>query len=181
MGRYVVRPIKFGADIVVESATKWIGGHGLHIGGVIIDAGTFAWDVKNRVDGSPEFPLMTEPSPRYHGMRFYDTFGPNSVFKKNIVFATHVRVEGLRDLGSCQSPFGSFLLLQGVDTLALRGAKHNDNAIKLASWLSTHPAVLWVNHPSSLSQPYHVRAVKYFRRNTFGGMVNFKLKRRTNC
>lgn len=119
MGGFVARPIKFGADIVVESATR-IGGHGTHVGGVIVDAGTFPWDVK-KDDGSPKFPLFTESSPGYHGFRFHDVFGPSGPFGVNITFSIRARVEGLRDLGSCQSPFGSFLLLQGIETLALRG------------------------------------------------------------
>lgn len=175
MGGYVCRPIKFGADIVVQSTTKWVGGHGTHIGGVAIDAGTFDW-AQTKSDGvTPKFPLMTEPNESYHGLRFHDVFGPHGPFG-NITFAIRARVEGLRDLGACQSPFGSFLLLQGIETLALRGARHNENAVKLAEWLSTHPAVLHVNHPSLPDQPYHPRALQYFRPGTFGSIVNVTLK-----
>jgi O-acetylhomoserine/O-acetylserine sulfhydrylase len=175
MGGYVCRPIKYGADIIVESATKWIGGHGTHIGGVIVDAGTFRWDRK-KPDGSPKFPLFTEPSEGYHGLRFYEVFGPDGPLKVNIAFAIRARVEGLRDIGACQSPFGSFLLLQGVETLALRGQRHNENANRLAAWLVTHPAIESVNHPSFLDQPYHERAVKYFRKDHFGSIININLR-----
>eukprot|EP01038_Epipyxis_sp_PR26KG_P009104 gene9104-12277_t len=173
-GGYVARPIKFGADIVVESATKWIGGHGTHIGGVIVDAGTFHWD-KKKADGSPKFPLFTEPSEGYHGLRFNEVFGPSGPFG-NIVFAIRARVEGLRDLGSCQSPFGSFLLLQGVETLALRADRHNENAIKLAQFLKNHPRVEYVNHPSLPDHPYHTQALKYFRPGFFGSIINIGIK-----
>lgn len=164
MGGYVCRPIKYGADIVVESATKWIGGHGTHIGGVIVDAGTFPWDTK-KADGSPKFPLMTEPSDAYHGMRFYDVFGPSGPFGVNMCFAIRARVEGLRDLGTCQSPFGSFLLLQGLETLALRGERHCENANKLAAYLASHPKVERVLHPSLSSHISHEAAKKYNRPN----------------
>lgn len=174
-GGYVARPIKFGADIVVESATKWIGGHGVHVGGVIVDAGTFAWNAK-KADDSPKFPLFTEPSDGYHGLRFYDVFGPAGPFGVNIAFAIRARVEGLRDLGSCQSPFGSFLLLQGIETLALRSAKHNENAIKLSAFLKTHSAIEAVNHPSLEDHPYHEHAKKYFRKGLFGSVVSFHIK-----
>ena len=175
MGGYVARPIKFGADIVVESATKWIGGHGVHVGGIIVDAGTFPWDAK-KSDGSPKYPLMTEPSEGYHNLRFYDVFGPEGPFKVNIAFAIRVRVEGLRDYGPCQSPFGSFLLLQGLETLPLRAARHNENAIKLARWLSDQAVIEWVNHLSLASHQWHKEAKKYFRPGTFGSIITFGLK-----
>lgn len=174
-GGYVVRPIKFGADIVVESATKWIGGHGTHLGGVIVDAGTFPWDAK-KADGSPKFPLFTEPAEGYHGIRFHDIFGPSGPFGANITFAIRVRVEGLRDFGPAQSPFGSFLLLQGIETLPLRGARHAENANKLAIWLSNHGAVESVNHASIESHPYHALAKKYLRPGTFGSVLTFNIK-----
>ena len=198
MGGYGARPIKFGANIVVESATKWIGGHGTHIGGVIVDAGTFHWD-KKKADGTPKFPLFTEPNGSYHGLRFNDVFGPSGPFG-NIVFAIRARgkkyhtltscviffmliaiflvtaVEGLRDLGSSQSPFGSFLLLQGLETLALRAERHNQNAAKLAAWLQQHPAVEFVNHTSLPQHPSHQLAKKYFREGFYGSILTFGLK-----
>jgi O-acetylhomoserine (thiol)-lyase len=140
MGGYTCRPIKFGANIVVESATKWIGGHGVHVGGVIIDGGNFPWDTK-KADGSAKFPAMTEPNASYHGLKFYDVFGPNGPFKANIAFAIRARVEGLRDMGCALSPYGAFHFLQGLETLALRGARHSENANKLAAMLKVHDKV----------------------------------------
>jgi OAH/OAS sulfhydrylase len=174
-GGYVCRPIKFGADIVVESATKWIGGHGAHVGGIIIDAGTFPWDAK-KSDGSPKFPLMTEPNDSYHGLKFYDVFGPAGPFGVNMCFAIRCRVEGLRDLGACLSPFGSFLLIQGLETLALRSKAHNENSNTLASFLKSHPAVASVNHPSLGDHKYHGAAKKYFRPNCYGSVITFEIK-----
>lgn len=174
-GGYVCRPIKFGADIVVESATKWIGGHGTTIGGVAVDAGTFAWDAK-KADGSPKFPAMTEPSEGYHGLRFYDVFGPAGPFGVNMCFAIRFRVESLRDFGCCQNPFGSFLLLQGIETLPLRAAQHCKNANKLAEWLSTHPLVEWVSHPSLADHQWHNMAQKYYRPGTYGSVLTFGMK-----
>ncbi|MCB0743126.1 MAG: aminotransferase class V-fold PLP-dependent enzyme, partial [Ignavibacteriae bacterium] len=124
---YLVRPIDFGADIVVQSATKWIGGHGTSIGGVIVDSGNFDW-------GNGKFPLFTEPSAGYHGLNFNEVFGKGSQFG-NIAFIIRARVEGLRDYGPCVSPFNSFLFLQGVETLSLRVERHNSNALTLANWL----------------------------------------------
>ncbi|CAK4285568.1 unnamed protein product [Aphanomyces euteiches] len=132
---YLVNPIKHGADIVVQSATKWIGGHGTSIGGVVTDAGTFNW-------GNGKFPMMSEPSPGYHGLNFWTTFGPGGVVGANITFAIRLRVESLRDFGACLSPFNSFLLLQGLETLSLRVDRACDNALELAQWLQTHPNVL---------------------------------------
>jgi O-acetylhomoserine/O-acetylserine sulfhydrylase-like pyridoxal-dependent enzyme len=122
-GGYIARPIDHGADIVVESATKWIGGHGTSIGGVIVDSGKFDW-------GNGKFPLFTEPSPGYHGLKFWEVFGKDGPFG-NIAFAIRARVEGLRDIGPSQSPFNAFQLLQGVETLSLRVERHNENA---SSW-----------------------------------------------
>src|SRR5262245_20521542 len=156
---YLCRPIDHGADIVVESATKWIGGHGTSIGGVIVDSGKFNW-------GNGNFPVFTDPSPGYHGMKFWEIFGSGGPFC-NIAFIIRARVEGLRDLGPCQSPFNSFLLLQGLETLSLRIDRHNDNALKLARWLSTHPQVSWVWHPSLEEHPSHQLAKKYFRKGMF--------------
>jgi OAH/OAS sulfhydrylase len=164
---YTARPIDFGADIVVASATKWIGGHGTSIGGVIVDSGRFDW-------GNGRFPVFTEPSPGYHGLSFWDTFGPKGRFG-NIAFITRARVEGLRDFGPCLSPFNSFLLLQGLETLSLRVQRHNDNAIELARWLEKHPAVTWVSHPGLPSHPSHTLAKKYLR-NGFGSVLTFGIR-----
>jgi len=164
---YLSRPIAHGADIVVESATKWIGGHGNSIGGVIVDAGKFDW-------GSGKFPLFTEPSPSYHGLNFNEVFGLGSQFG-NIAFIIRARVEGLRDLGPCLSPFNAFLLLQGLETLSLRVQRHVDNALALAEWLSAQPQVVWVNYPGLPGHPYHERAKKYLTHG-FGGVLNFGIK-----
>lgn len=166
-GGYLCRPIEHGADIVVESATKWIGGHGTSIGGVIVDSGRFDW-------GNGKFPIFTEPSPGYHGLNFYEVFGPNSPFG-NIAFIIRARVEGLRDLGPCMSPFNAFLLLQGIETLSLRVERQAGNALALAQWLSEHPQVSWVNYPGLSNHPYHERATKYLR-NGFGCVLNFGIK-----
>jgi O-acetylhomoserine (thiol)-lyase len=164
---YTARPIDFGADIVVASATKWIGGHGTSIGGVIVDAGKFDW-------GNGKFPVFTEPAPGYHGLNFWETFGPKGPFG-NIAFIIRARVEGLRDFGPCLSPFNSFLFLQGLETLSLRVQRHNDNAIELATWLEKHPAVSWVSHPSLPAHPSHALAKKYLR-NGFGSVLTFGIK-----
>ena len=164
---YTARPIDFGADIVVASATKWIGGHGTSIGGVIVDAGRFDW-------GNGKFPVFTEPAPGYHGLNFWETFGPKGPFG-NIAFIIRARVEGLRDFGPCLSPFNSFLFLQGLETLSLRVQRHNDNAIELARWLEKHPAVSWVSHPSLPAHPSHALAKKYLR-NGFGSVLTFGIK-----
>ena len=166
-GGYTCRPLEHGADIVVESATKWIGGHGTSIGGVIVDSGRFDW-------GNGKFPVFTEPAPGYHGLNFWETFGPKSPFG-NIAFIIRARVEGLRDFGPCLSPFNSFLFLQGLETLSLRVQRHNDNAIELARWLEKHPAVSWVSHPSLASHPYHALAKKYLR-NGFGSVLTFGIQ-----
>jgi O-acetylhomoserine (thiol)-lyase len=164
---YLCRPIDLGADIVVQSATKWIGGHGTSIGGIIVDSGKFDW-------GNGKFPLFTEPSPGYHGLNFYETFGPKSPLG-NIAFIIRARVEGLRDLGPCLSPFNAFLLLQGLETLSLRVERHAKNALELAQWLSQHPKVEWVKYAGLPNHPYHERAQKYFR-NGFGCVLNFGIK-----
>ncbi|HYH08235.1 MAG TPA: O-acetylhomoserine aminocarboxypropyltransferase/cysteine synthase [Thermoanaerobaculia bacterium] len=161
---YLARPIDHGADIVVASATKWIGGHGTSIGGVIVDAGTFDW-------GNGRFPTFTTPAPGYHGLNFYDTFGPQSPFG-NIAFIIRARVEGLRDFGPSLSPFNSFLFLQGLETLSLRVQRHADNALELARWLKTQPDVTWVSYPGLEEHPYH-RAAKKYLRNGFGGVLAF--------
>lgn len=167
-GGYVVRPIEHGADIVTHSATKWIGGHGTSIGGVIVDAGRFDWR-------SGRFPLFTEPSEGYHGLRFSDVFHPESDLG-NVGFIIRARVEGLRDLGPALSPFNAFLLLQGVETLSLRAQRHSENANRLAAWLEAHDAVEWVWHPSLASHPSHERAKGYFREGAFGAVLSFGIR-----
>ncbi len=164
---FIARPIDHGADVVVQSATKWIGGHGTSVGGVIVDAGTFNW-------GNGKFPLFTEPSPGYHGLKFWDVFGSGGPFG-NIAFAIRARVEGLRDLGPSLSPFNAFQLLQGVETLSLRVQRHVDNALSLATWLKSHPQVAWVEYNGLEDSPYHALAKKYLR-NGFGAVLNFGIK-----
>jgi len=165
---FLVQPIEHGADVVVESATKWIGGHGTSIGGVIVDSGKFDWAA------SGKFPFFTEPSPGYHGLVFNDVFGPKGPFG-NIQFIIRARVEGLRDIGPCLSPFNSFQLLQGLETLSLRGQRHVDNALALARWLKSHRSVKWVNYTGLEEHPYHQRARKYLR-NGFGGVLTFGIQ-----
>ena len=164
---YLIRPIDYGADIVVQSATKWIGGHGTSIGGVIIDSGKFNW-------GSGKFPLFTEPAPGYQGLNFQEAFGPESPFG-NIAFIIRARVEGLRDLGAALSPFNAFLLLQGLETLSLRVDRHVENALALAHWLESHSQVTWVSYPGLESHCYHERAKKYLKRG-FGGVLTFGIQ-----
>jgi len=165
-GGYLFKPLEHGAHIVVESATKWIGGHGTSIGGVIVDGGNYNW-------GNGKFPQFTEPSEGYHGLVFNDVFGQTGPFG-NIQFIIRARVEGLRDFGPAISPFNSFLLIQGLETLSLRVQRHVDNALALASWLENHPAVASVNYPGLESSPYHANAKKYLR-NGFGGVLSFEL------
>jgi O-acetylhomoserine (thiol)-lyase len=165
---YLVRPIDFGADIVVQSATKWIGGHGTSIGGVIVDSGNFDW-------GSGKFPLFTKPSAGYHGLNFNEVFGKGSQFG-NIAFIIRARVEGLRDYGPCVSPFNSFLFLQGIETLSLRVERHNSNALTLANWLNNHPEVDWVWYPGLKDYPSNKNAKKYLRSGYFGSMLSFGIK-----
>jgi O-acetylhomoserine (thiol)-lyase len=167
-GGALVQPIKHGANVVTSSATKWIGGHGTSIGGVIVDAGNFNW-------GNGRYPLFTEPSPGYHGLKFWEVFGTDGPFG-NIAFAIRARVEGLRDFGSSQSPFNSFLLLQGLETLSLRIERHNENALKLATWLKEHDAVDWVNYTGLKDHPYHERAKKYLKEGHFGSVLTFGVK-----
>ncbi len=164
---YLCRPIEHGADVVVASATKWIGGHGTSIGGVIVDAGRFDW-------GNGKFPLFTEPAPGYHGLNFWEAFGDQGPFG-NIAFIIRARVEGLRDLGPALSPFNSFLFLQGLETLSLRVQRHVDNALILAQWLEAHPAVDWVSYPGLPSHPYHQAAKRYLRHG-FGGVLTFGIR-----
>ncbi len=166
-GGAIFQPLKHGASIVVESATKWIGGHGTSLGGVIVDSGKFNW-------GNGKFPSFTEPSEGYHGLVFWDVFGFDSPFG-NIAFNIRARVEGLRDWGNAISPFNSFLLIQGLETLSLRVERHVENAQKVAEWLEKHPKVEYVNYPGLKSSKYHEIAKKYFTRG-FGGVLTFKVK-----
>ena len=165
---YLSRPIDFGADVVVQSATKWIGGHGTSIGGVIVDSGKFDWAA------SGKFPFFTEPSPGYHGLVFSEVFGPKGPFG-NIQFIIRARVEGLRDQGAALSPFNSFLFLQGLETLSLRVQRHCDNTLALARWLEKNPQVAWVTYPGLPSHPHHERAKKFLR-NGFGAVLSFGIK-----
>ncbi|GGI26408.1 O-acetylhomoserine aminocarboxypropyltransferase/cysteine synthase family protein [Pedobacter mendelii] len=165
-GGYLFKPLEHGANIVVESATKWIGGHGTSIGGVIVDGGNYNW-------GNGKFPQFTEPSEGYHGLVFNDVFGIGGPFG-NIQFIIRARVEGLRDLGPALSPFNSFLLLQGLETLSLRVQRHVDNALELATWLENHPLVKEVHYPGLASSKYNNLAKKYLS-NGFGGVLSFEL------
>ncbi|MFN5021266.1 MAG: O-acetylhomoserine aminocarboxypropyltransferase/cysteine synthase family protein [bacterium] len=168
-GGYLAQPIKHGANIVVESATKWIGGHGTSIGGVIVDGGNYNW-------GNGKFPQFTEPSEGYHGLKFWDVFGEgNPLGLPNIAFIIRARVEGLRDFGPSQSPFNSFLLLQGLETLSLRVERHAQNALALAQWLESHPSVDFVWYPGLSNNPYHELAKTYLQ-NGFGGVLQFGIK-----
>lgn len=166
-GGYLFRPLEHGAHIVVASATKWIGGHGTSIGGVIVDGGNFNW-------GNGRFPQFTEPSEGYHGLRFWEVFGDQGPFG-NIAFIIRARVEGLRDYGPALSPFNSFLFLQGLETLSLRVQRQVDNALALAQWLEEHPRVEFVNYPGLRSSPYYELANKYLQ-NGYGGVLSFKIK-----
>jgi O-acetylhomoserine/O-acetylserine sulfhydrylase len=164
---YLFRPLEHGANIVVESATKWIGGHGTSIGGVIVDGGNFNW-------GNGKFPQFTEPSEGYHGLKFWEVFGSDGPFG-NIAFIIRARVEGLRDYGAALSPFNAFLLIQGLETLSLRVQRHVDNALEIAKWLEQHPQVEKVNYPGLESSPYNNIAKRYLK-NGFGGVLSFKIK-----
>lgn len=167
-GGALIRPFKWGAHIIVESATKWIGGHGTTMGGIIVDSGKYDW-------GNGKFPQFTEPAPSYHGMVLNDIFGKNGPFG-NIQYIIRARVEGLRDWGMCQSPFNSFLLLQGIETLSLRVERAGQNALKLAQWLQNHEDVEYVNYLGLENNKYHHLAKKYFERGLFGSVLSFKLK-----
>ncbi|WKV12071.1 O-acetylhomoserine aminocarboxypropyltransferase/cysteine synthase family protein [Marivirga harenae] len=168
-GGYLFRPIEHGANVVVESATKWIGGHGTSVGGVLVDAGNYNW-------GNGKFPQFSEPSEGYHGLNFWETFGEgNPLGLPNIAYAIRARVEGLRDFGPALSPFNSFLLLQGLETLSLRVQRTVDNALKLAYWLEKHPLVDKVNYPGLESSKYYQLAKKYLH-NGYGGVLSFTVK-----
>ncbi|HAR71916.1 MAG TPA: O-acetylhomoserine aminocarboxypropyltransferase [Flavobacteriaceae bacterium] len=166
-GGYIFKPLEHGANVVVESATKWIGGHGTSIGGVIVDGGNYDW-------GNGKFPQFSEPSEGYHGLVFSDVFGVNGPFG-NIQFIIRARVEGLRDFGPAISPFNSFLLLQGLETLSLRVQKHLDNTLEIARWLELHPQVEKVNYPGLITSPSHHLAKKYLK-NGFGAVLSFQIK-----
>lgn len=173
-GGYFFQPIKYGANIVVASATKWIGGHGTTIGGVIIDGGNYNY-------GNGKFPQFTEPAEGYHGLIFADIFGVNNPLGlPNIAFAIRARVEGLRDFGAAISPFNSFQLIQGLETLSLRVERTAQNALALAKWLQQHDDVEYVNYPGLESSKYHELAKKYLT-NGFGGVLSFKLKNGTEA
>jgi O-acetylhomoserine/O-acetylserine sulfhydrylase len=166
---YLVRPIEHGANVVVASATKWIGGHGTSIGGVIVDGGNYNW-------GNGKFPQFTEPAEGYHGLKFSEVFGEgNPLGLPNIAFIIRARVEGLRDFGTALSPFNSFLFIQGLETLSLRVQRAADNALLLAQWLEQNPLVESVNYPGLESSTYHKLAKKYLR-NGFGAVLSFTLK-----
>jgi O-acetylhomoserine/O-acetylserine sulfhydrylase len=168
-GGYLFRPLEHGANVVVESATKWIGGHGTTVGGVIVDGGNYNW-------GNGKFPQFSEPSEGYHGLKFWEVFGEgNPLGLPNIAFIIRARVEGLRDWGAAQSPFNSFLLIQGLETLSLRIERTVQNALQLAKWLETLPEVESVNYPGLESSPYHALAKKYLKRG-FGGVLSFKVR-----
>ena len=168
-GGYLCQPIKHGVHIVTQSATKWIGGHGNSIGGVIVDSGNYDW-------GNGKFPQFSEPSEGYHGLVFADVFGKdNDLGLPNIAFAIRARVEGLRDFGPALSPFNSFLLLQGLETLSLRVQRHVDNALEIAKWLEAKDEVTYVNYPGLASNKYHQLANKYMK-NGYGAVLTFKVE-----
>ena len=168
-GGYLFKPIEWGVNVVVESATKWIGGHGTSIGGLIVDGGNYNW-------GNGKFPQFTEPSEGYHGLKFWDIFGEgNPLGMPNVAFAIRARVEGLRDFGPSLSPFNSFLFLQGLETLSLRVQRAVDNALELAQWLEQHPQVEFVWYPGLKSSPYYELAKKYLP-NGSGGVLQFGIK-----
>ena len=167
VGIGIVRPIEYGADIIVDSATKFINGHGNSIGGVIVDSGKFDWS-------RGKFPEFTEPDPSYHGLKYWDTFG-NFPGLGNVAFIFKVRVQLLRDLGPTLSPFNSFLFLQGVETLALRQERHSENALKVAKHLKSRPAVAWVNYPGLEDHPSHALAVKYLK-GKYNAILGFGIK-----
>lgn len=159
---YLVRPIDHGADIVIHSTTKFIGGHGTSIGGIIVDSGKFNWD-------NGKFPEITEPDATYHGLRYMEKFG-------NSAYIAKARLQLMRDLGACMSPFNAFLFLLGLETLPIRMERHSQNAMKVAEFLKSHPKVNWVNYPGLPDNPYYGIAKKYFKRNLFGAIIGFGIK-----
>ncbi|MDQ3695127.1 MAG: O-acetylhomoserine aminocarboxypropyltransferase/cysteine synthase [Chloroflexota bacterium] len=166
---YLVRPIEHGADIVVHSLTKFLGGHGTSIGGIVVDAGTFDWAASGRFTG------FTEPDPSYHGLVYSEVFTAAN-FGANIAYIIKLRVQGLRDFGPALSPFNSFLFLQGIETLPLRMERHSQNANAIARFLTEHPKVSWVNYPGLPSHPAYERASKYHRNGLFGAILGFGIQ-----
>ena len=166
---YLVRPIEHGADIVVHSLTKFLGGHGTSIGGIIVDGGSFDWKA------SGKFPGFTEPDPSYHGLVFTDVFNVEN-FGANIAYIIKARVQGQRDIGASISPFNSFLFLQGIETLPLRMERHSQNAMVVARFLTEHPKINWVNYPGLPGHPAYERATKYHRNGLFGAILGFGIK-----
>lgn len=165
---YLVNPIELGAAVVTHSLTKWIGGHGTSIGGVVVDGGNFDW-------GQGRHANFTEPDPSYHGLKFWEVFGAFPGLG-NVAFAIKARVQGLRDQGQCLSPFNAFLLLQGVETLHVRMERHSQNAQKVAEFLQTHPNVSWVNYPGLATHKDHALAAQTFKRGLYGGIIGFGIK-----
>jgi O-acetylhomoserine (thiol)-lyase len=166
---YLVRPIEHGADLVVHSLTKFMGGHGTSIGGIIVDGGTFDWKA------SGKFPGFTTPDPSYHGLVYADVFSPAN-FGADISYIIKARVQGLRDTGAAMSPFNAFLFLQGIETLPLRMERHSQNAMAVARFLSEHPKVNWVNYPGLPGHPAYERATRYHRNGLFGAILGFGIK-----
>src|SRR5208337_3903197 len=167
VGVGLVRPIDYGVDIIVASATKYIGGHGTSIGGVIVDSGKFKWN-------NGKFPEFTDPDPSYHGLKFWDVFG-NFPGLGNVAFIIKARVQLLRDIGACMSPFNAFLFLQGLETLPLRHRKHCENALAIAKFLKTHKQVAWVNYPGFEDHPSHALSKKYLQ-GQYGALIGFGIK-----
>ena len=167
VGTGLVQPIKYGVDIVVLSATKFVGGHGTSVGGAIVDSGNFAWN-------NGKFPGFTEPDPSYHGLNFWDAFG-NFPGMGNVAFTFKARVQWLRDVGFVVSPFNSWLFLQGLETLPLRQRKHSENALAVAKYLKKHPLVSWVNYPGLEDHTAHKLAKKYFK-DGYGALIGFGIK-----
>ncbi|TGL96161.1 O-acetylhomoserine aminocarboxypropyltransferase/cysteine synthase [Leptospira barantonii] len=167
---YLINPIEHGADIVVHSLTKFLGGHGTSIGGIIIDSGKFNW-------GNGKFKNFTEPDPSYHGLKFWDVFGKFEPFGGvNIAYIIKARVQGLRDTGAALSPFNAWQILQGVETLPLRIRKHSENALAVAEYLSKHPKVSWVNYPGLKTDKNYALAKKYHKRDLYGAILGFGVK-----
>ena len=166
-GGYLFRPIEWGVNVVTHSATKWIGGHGTSLGGVVVDGGNFDW-------GNGKYPAFSEPTESYNGLKIWEVFGSDGPFG-NIAFAIRTRAEGLRDLGPCLSPFNAFQLLQGLETLSLRVQRSVDNTLEIAQWLEKHPKVESVNYPGLKNSPHHALAKKYLRHG-FGGVLSFRVK-----
>jgi O-acetylhomoserine (thiol)-lyase len=160
---YLMRPIEHGADIIVQSLTKFLGGHGTSIGGIVVDSGNFNWAA------SGKFNSLTEPDESYHGLVYTEAFG-------NLAYILKLRVQGLRDVGAAISPFNSFLILQGIETLSLRMERHSQNALQIARFLNEHPAVSWVNYPGLPTHESYETAQKYWEHGLFGAMLGFGIK-----